>query len=261
MKFVKMHGTGNDFILVNCLKKPVKNPAALARRVCHRYSGIGANGLILILSSPRADFRMRMFNPDGSEAEMCGNGIRCLGKFVSDKGLTKKNRLIVATRAGLIPLHLSKKNGKVQQVTARLGRPKLLGQKKLRIKNKLFTVCVISMGNPHCVIRVKNVAKFPVKTYGPLIERHRYFPRRTNVEFIEISNRKNIKQRTWERGAGETLACGTGASAAVVAGIVAGQLDRQVKVTLAGGTVIIKWTSDNEVYLSGPAVEVFSGEF
>ncbi|MEK7448648.1 MAG: diaminopimelate epimerase [Planctomycetota bacterium] len=264
LKFVKMHGTGNDFIMVSCLKKIIQNHSQLAKRVCDRHYGIGADGLIMILPSAQADFRMRIFNSDGSEAEMCGNGIRCVGKFVYEKGLSNKTALSVETLAGIIPIWLTVKKGLVTQVKVNMGKPgRITNYPALAgsIINKKIRAIGVSMGNPHCVVFVENVAAYPVARSGPLIEKHRFFPRKTNVEFVQVINRGKIKQRTWERGAGETLACGTGASASVVAGVFTGRLGRKVKVILKGGTLEIEWAKDNCVYMTGPAVEVFSGAF
>lgn len=276
MKFTKMHGAGNDYVVLDGLTRKLHlallaagGEKALIRHLCDRHYGIGSDGVILVLppTTPRADFRMRMFNPDGSEAEMCGNGIRCLGKFVYDHGFTRKKHPVIETLAGLKPLDLFIRQNKVTRIRVGMGQPTDIQTHKLVLKLPLSAKPVkisglkVLLGNPHYVIFVKNVMKFPVTTYGPLIERHPAFSDRTNVEFVQVINRHNIKQRTWERGAGETLACGTGATAAVAAGIFTKQLAREVKVYLKGGRVIIASARNGLMYLTGPAVEVFNGEF
>ncbi|MBI4711692.1 MAG: diaminopimelate epimerase [Planctomycetes bacterium] len=272
MKFTKMHGTGNDFIVIDVISRKVTLTIGQIRRLCDRRFGVGSDGIILVLKSQRkgADFRMRMFNPDGSEAEMCGNGIRCLGKFVYDRRLTSRKELAIETLAGLVSLSLSVNAGKVTKVKVALPEPVAI--KKCSLGMGLTGATSVSLGNPHCVILVDKVDKFPVEKYGPLVERHKLFPNRrsrngvpilssgTNVEFVEIINKGVIKQRTWERGAGETLACGTGATAAAVAGIYNGKLKSPVTVHLKGGDLTIEWRKGKYIYLTGPAETVFSSE-
>jgi len=271
--FTKLHGIGNDYIYINAIKHPVKNPKRLAIAMSDRHFGVGSDGLILILPSQKADFRMRMFNADGSEAEMCGNGIRAFAKYVYDHKLTKKTNLSVETLAGIKYLTCTLKNGKVHSVTVDMGQPILLRDKipmignpgmvieeEIHVDGVKFPITAVSMGNPHAVIYVEDVKNFPVEKYGPMIENHELFPKRTNVEFVEIVNEKEVIQRTWERGSGETLACGTGASAVTVAGVLTKKTARKLKVHLSGGDLTIEWNEkDNHVYLTGPAEEVFEG--
>ena len=272
--FTKMQGLGNDFILLDNRKGIYKNLGKLARRLCDRRFGIGADQLLLLGNSGRADFRMRIFNADGSEVEMCGNGVRCLAKYIWDNKLGTKNSLAIETDAGIIH---PEKSGSLVKVN--MGEPVLEAEKipvmlpssgkkplilnlPLKVNNRTFKITCVSMGNPHAVIVVKNVNSMPLETFGPLIENHRLFPKRTNVEFIQIADRKNIKMRVWERGAGETLACGTGASAAAVASSLLGLTDRRVTVHLKGGRLLINWSSkDGHVYMTGPAAKVFEGSF
>jgi len=271
--FTKLHGIGNDYIYINAIKHPVENPKKLAIAMSNRNFGVGSDGLILILPSDKADFTMRMFNADGSEAEMCGNGIRGFAKYVYDHGLTKKTTIAVETLAGVKQVRCTVKNGKVHTVTVDMGEPILLRDKipmlgnpgtvieeDLHVDGVKFSITAVSMGNPHVVIYVEDVKNFPVEKYGPMIENHELFPKRTNVEFVQIVTGKEVIQRTWERGSGETLACGTGASAVTVAGVLTEKTDRRLKVHLKGGNLAIEWNNkDNHVYLTGPAEEVFEG--
>ncbi len=271
--FTKLHGIGNDYIYINAIKHPVENPKKLAIAMSNRNFGVGSDGLILILPSGKADFTMRMFNADGSEAEMCGNGIRGFAKYVYDHGLTKKTTIAVETLAGIKQVRCTVKNGKVHTVTVDMGEPILLRDKipmlgnpgmvieeDLHVDGVKFSITAVSMGNPHVVIYVEDVKNFPVEKYGPMIENHELFPKRTNVEFVQIVTGKEVIQRTWERGSGETLACGTGASAVTVAGVLTEKTDRRLKVHLKGGNLAIEWNNkDNHVYLTGPAEEVFEG--
>ena len=271
--FTKLHGIGNDYIYINAIKHPVENPKKLAIAMSNRNFGVGSDGLILILPSGKADFTMRMFNADGSEAEMCGNGIRGFAKYVYDHGLTKKTTIAVETLAGIKQVRCIVKNGKVHTVTVDMGEPILLRDKipmlgnpgtvieeDLHVDGVKFSITAVSMGNPHVVIYVEDVKNFPVEKYGPMIENHELFPKRTNVEFVQIVTGKEVIQRTWERGSGETLACGTGASAVTVAGVLTEKTDRRLKVHLKGGDLSIEWNNkDNHVYLTGTAEEVFEG--
>ncbi len=271
--FTKLHGIGNDYIYINAIKHPVENPKKLAIAMSNRNFGVGSDGLILILPSDKADFTMRMFNADGSEAEMCGNGIRGFAKYVYDHGLTKKTTIAVETLAGVKQVRCTVKNGKVHTVTVDMGEPILLRDKipmlgnpgtvieeDLHVDGVKFSITAVSMGNPHVVIYVEDVKNFPVEKYGPMIENHELFPKRTNVEFVQIVTGKEVIQRTWERGSGETLACGTGASAVTVAGVLTEKTDRRLKVHLKGGDLSIEWNNkDNHVYLTGTAEEVFEG--
>ncbi len=277
MKFTKMHGTGNDYIYVNGFKEQIDNPEETARKWSDRHTGIGSDGLVLILPSETCDFRMRMFNADGSESEMCGNASRCIGKYVYDKELTRKTTVTLETKAGVKTLKLfpDKTTGKVESVTVDMGEPKLqaglipvlteydeLINRPLQFgKNLKYNVTAVSMGNPHAVIFTDKIHLIDLEATGPIIENSAVFPQRVNTEFIEISSPDRIKMRVWERGSGETLACGTGACASVVAGVVNGKTARKVTVELKGGELQIEWNAlDNHVYLTGPASFVFEGE-
>jgi diaminopimelate epimerase len=274
MRFIKMHGIGNDYVYIDCFRETVTEPERLAIRISDRHCGVGGDGLILIMPSDRADARMRMFNADGSEAQMCGNGIRCLAKYLYESGISRKPQLTVETLAGVLRLQLSTSNGTVEKVKVNMGMPRLRRQdipmlgggdrvlgEKLAAGDREFAVTCVSMGNPHCVIYVDDVANFPVTQYGPLLEHHPQFPQRTNVEWVEWLNRREIRQRTWERGSGETLACGTGACATAVASVLNGKTERTVTVHLLGGDLEVEWADDDSVYMTGPAVEVFRGDW
>ena len=276
MKFVKMHGAGNDYVYIDGFQESISDPAALAIAVSNRNFGIGSDGLILILPSMVADVKMRMFNSDGSEAEMCGNGVRCVAKYAYDHGLVAKEVVTVETGAGVLTLQLyPNAAGRIEKVRVNMGLPRLtrgeipltgepatqVVNEPLTILDQTFAITCVSMGNPHCVIFVDAVENFPLEKYGPLIEHHPLFPRRTNVEFVEVRSRNEVRQRTWERGAGETLACGTGASAVAVAGVLTGRTERIIKNILSGGELELEWSEAGPVYMTGPAVEVFSGEY
>ena len=274
IKFTKMHGLGNDYVYMDAMDQNIEKESSLAQFVSNRNFGIGSDGLILICKSEIADFKMRMFNSDGSEAEMCGNGIRCVGKFVYDKGLTNKTEITIETLAGVKTLQLNVEQGKVKTVRVDMGEPILTPKEipvvseeepvknlKLKAKDKEFTFTCVSMGNPHAITIVKNTKEFDVETYGRILEVDKVFPNKTNVEFIEIVDKNHINMRVWERGAGETLACGTGACASVVACILNGLTENKVNVELLGGILKIEWDKeDNHVYMTGPAVTVFEGE-
>jgi diaminopimelate epimerase len=267
MRFTKMHALGNDFILIDTRNSTVDNPEELSRRLCRRRFGVGADQMLLLSESTTADFRMQIFNADGSEVEMCGNGIRCLAKYIWDRGLSTKNILNIETLAGII-----KPERAGDMVKVDMGEPVLEGRKipvnldgtvtdyPLEIEDRTFHITCVSMGNPHAVIFVDNVRDFPVSYYGAKIETHSMFPRRTNVEFIEVINPQEIRMRVWERGSGETLACGTGASASAVACMIKNLTNRKITVHLEGGDLYIEWANDNHVYMTGPAEEVFEGE-
>ncbi len=275
MKFTKMQGAGTDYVYVNCFEERVENPEQVAVRVSNRNFGIGSDGLILLLPSEKADLRMRMFNADGSESEMCGNGIRCVAKYAFDRGLVAKKEITVETGAGVLTLQLfTDIRNRVEKVRVNMGAPRLarpeipmLGNgpervvaEPLNILHTTFNITCVSMGNPHCVIFVDGADSFQVEKYGPLIENHELFPRRTNVEFVQVMSPTEVRQRTWERGAGETLACGTGASAVCVAGALNGLTGKKILNHLSGGDLELEWAGDGNVYMTGPAVEVFSGE-
>jgi len=276
LKFTKMHGAGNDYIYIEDFKDEIKTPSKLAIEMSNRNFGVGSDGLILILKSKVADFKMRMFNSDGSESEMCGNGIRCFAKYVYDHKLTDKDIINIETGAGIKNLELKIKNKLVASVKVDMGEPVLqreripmIGNPGMVINENLhlpdgvsFAITALSMGNPHVVIFVEDAENFPVTKYGPMIEEFNLFPNKTNVEFVQILNSKEVIQRTWERGAGETLACGTGASAVTVAGVMTKQTERKITVHLKGGDLKTEWSEkNNHVFLTGPAVEVFKGEW
>lgn len=272
-KFTKMHGLGNDYVYIDATNKEIENEQKVAKFISDRHFGIGSDGLILIYKSEIADFKMKMFNSDGSQAEMCGNGIRCVGKFVYDKGLTNKTTIKIETLAGIKILKLNIKDGKVKTVKVDMGEPILEPEKipvisnerivknlTLKVDEKEFKFTCISMGNPHAITIIDNTDKFNVEKYGKQIEIDKAFPKKTNVEFIEIVDKQNIKMRVWERGTGETLACGTGACATVVATVINELTERKVNVELLGGKLEIEWNKkDNHVYMTGPAVTVFEG--
>ena len=274
IKFTKMHGLGNDYVYMDAIHQKIENITTLAKFVSNRHFGIGSDGLILICKSEIADFKMRMFNSDGSEAEMCGNGIRCVGKFVYDKGLTNKTTVKIETLAGIKTLILNTKDGKVETARVDMGEPILEAEKipvistektvknlELEAENKKFKFTCVSMGNPHAITIVENTKEFDVEKYGKVLEIDNAFPKKANIEFAQIVDRQNISMRVWERGAGETLACGTGACATAVACNLNGLTDRKVNIELLGGTLNIEWNeTDNHVYMTGPAVTVFDGE-
>ena len=276
IRFTKMQGLGNDYVYIDCFSKDVNlgNISDLAKFMSNRHFGIGSDGIILICKSDIADFKMRMFNFDGSEAEMCGNGIRCVGKFVYDKGLTKKENLKIETLAGIKILKLNIKNGKVDTVRVDMGEPILNPKeipvdyegepvKGLKIKaiDREFEFTCVSMGNPHAITIINNKTEFNIEKYGPVLEIDKHFPKKSNIEFIEIMDKENIKMRVWERGTGETLACGTGACATAVACNLNGLTNRKVNINLLGGILKIEWDEKtNHVFMTGPAVTVFEGE-
>ena len=273
IKFTKMQGLGNDYVYMDAIHQKIENESSLAQFVSNRHFGIGSDGLILICKSDVADFKMRMFNSDGSEAEMCGNGIRCVGKFVYDKGLTDKTTVTIETLAGIKTLELNTKEGKVETVKVDMGEP-ILTPKEIpvisdeeQVKNLMleaegrkFKFTCVSMGNPHAITEVKNTEKFDVEKYGKMLEVDKAFPNKTNVEFIQIVDKNHVKMRVWERGAGETLACGTGACASAVACYLNGKTNRNVEIELLGGKLYIEWNEENNhIFMTGPAVTVFEG--
>ncbi|MCS7015398.1 MAG: diaminopimelate epimerase [Gemmatales bacterium] len=276
MRFVKMHGCGNDYIYIDCFRQAMPpDPGGLSRRMSDRHFGVGGDGLILICPSPHADARMRMFNSDGSEAEMCGNGIRCLAKYLYDHGLVSKSQLRIETGRGILDLELHVRNGRVDSVTVDMGEPifepsriptTLPGQPPcnilLTLEDCSYLVTSLSMGNPHCVIYVDELTDRDVLHYGPKVERHPAFPRRVNVEFVKVISPREVRMRVWERGSGETLACGTGACAVCVAGVITGRTQRRLLAHLLGGDLELYWSeTNNHVYMTGPAVEVFQGDW
>ncbi|MEW5953127.1 MAG: diaminopimelate epimerase [Bacillota bacterium] len=276
MRFTKVQGLGNDFILVNCFEEKVNLEAfpALAIRMCDRHFGIGADGLVPLLPSEMADVNMRIFNSDGSEAEMCGNVIRCAAKYLYEHGLVKKDKIWVETLAGIIVPELIIEDGRVKLVRVDMGEPRLerseipmsgppgrVLDEALETDALICRVTAVSMGNPHCVIFVPDVDQVSLHVVGPLLETHPAFPRKTNVEFIQVLNKEEIKMKVWERGAGETMACGTGACAAAVAGALNGHTGRRVLVHLQAGALLIEWAENNHVFMTGPAEEVFTGDY
>lgn len=296
MRFTKMHGAGNDYVYVNCFDEPLPaDPADLSRRIADRHYGVGGDGLILICPSSVADARMRMFNADGSESEMCGNGIRCVAKYVYDHGIARKPRLAIETGAGVLSLDLEIENGRANRVRVDMGEPILeparipttltaeAGQQFIvdypatvlgdalaadtaadwqRCSELDPRLTCVSMGNPHITLYCQNVAAVPLEVVGPKIEHHAVFPRRINVHFVQIHSAGEITMRTWERGSGITLACGTGASAVCVSGVLTGRHGRRILAHLPGGDLELEWNeADNHVYMTGPATEVFTGDW
>ncbi|MDO4317783.1 MAG: diaminopimelate epimerase [Lachnospiraceae bacterium] len=273
MKFTKMHGCGNDYIYFDCTKEPLENPAELAVRLSDRHFGVGGDGIILIKPSQKADFYMEMYNADGSQGKMCGNGIRCVAKLAYDTGLTNKTHLTVDTLSGVKTLELTVENGKVTWVTVDMGRPSLvpeeiplLAEKQalrypICADGKTYEMTAVSVGNPHAVIRVEDVESFPVEQAGAPIEVHPMFPEKVNVEFVQVIDRSQVSMRVWERGSGETWACGTGACATAVACYKNGWTDAEVTVHLWGGDLKIRYDADaDKVFMTGPAETVFTGE-
>ncbi len=273
MRFTKMQGIGNDYIYVNCFEETVRDPGALAVRMSRPHFGVGSDGLVLIEPSDVADFGMRIFNSDGSESEMCGNALRCIGKYVYERGLTDKTDISVMTGAGLKLLQLRTRGGKVHAVRVDMGSPELnprlvpvdlpgeiiLGH-RLEVGGMVYPIHCVSMGNPHCVIFVSDPDDVDLQSIGPMMENHRIFPNRTNVEFVSIKDRHHLRMRVWERGAGETMACGTGSCAALVASVLTGKCDRSAEIRLNGGVLQVDWSpADNHVYMEGPAEFVFDG--
>jgi diaminopimelate epimerase len=276
MRFTKMHGIGNDYVYVSTFdQKAPANPAQLAVTMSDRHFGIGGDGLILIVPSERADARMRMFNADGSEGEMCGNGVRCVAKYLFDHGLTRKSAVTIETGRGVLALDLEVHDGRVQRVRVDMGRPilepsliptLLAGQppvdQPLRVGDHEFAVTAVSTGNPHAVIYVDDVAAFPLESLGPQIEHHPAFPRRVNVHVVQVLTARELQMRTWERGSGITLACGTGACAVCVAGVLTQRTERSILAHLPGGDLELAWPDDHaSVFMTGPATEVFSGNW
>ncbi len=261
LRFTKMHGLGNDYVYVNCLEHTPDDLPALARRVSNRNFGVGSDGLICICPTDCADVRMRMFNADGSEGEMCGNGVRCVGKFVYDKGLVAKNPLTVETLGGIKILDLKVENSVVVAVTVDMGKPVISPSAQICVKGENYTVNPVSMGNPHSVVYLPEIADLDLEHIGPDFECHPMFPNRTNTEFVEVIDRTHLNMRVWERGSGETLACGTGACAVLVASAFLGLSEREATVHLLGGDLNIRWSEeDGHVYMTGPATTVFEGE-
>lgn len=273
MKFTKMEGLGNDYIYVNCLEEQVDNPAEVAIALSDRHFGVGSDGLILIKPSKIADFTMDMYNADGSRSEMCGNGIRCVGKYVYDYGLTDKTSVSIETLAGIKYLELHVKNGSVDTVTVDMGAPILEADavpvvsdsvtvidEAIFVAGSEYKMTCVSMGNPHSVVFVDDVESFPLDTVGPMFEHHERFPNKVNAEFVQVIDRSTVKMRVWERGTGETMACGTGSCATAVACVLNDKTDEDVTVKLLGGDLLIRYDRENnKVYMTGPAKVVFDG--
>lgn len=273
MKFTKMHGAGNDYVYVNGFVETIDDPASLSIKISDRHFGIGADGLVLILPSEKEDFRMRIFNADGSEAEMCGNASRCIAKYVYEHGMTDKTTITLETLSGQKRLNLHVENKMVTTVRVDMGEPILtpklipvhIDEQRIvdfpiALDGKKVNITALSMGNPHVVLFVDNVDAIDLQKIGPKVEHHPLFPKRTNTEFVQIISPSHLKMRVWERGSGETLACGTGACAATVAAILNEKAERAVTMDLSGGTLFIEWSeADNHVYMTGPATTVFEG--
>jgi len=273
MRFTKMHGAGNDYVYINCFDQPMPgDPAQLARQMADRHFGVGGDGLILICPSTKADARMRMFNADGSEAEMCGNGVRCVAKYVYDHGIARRENLKIETGAGVLSLDVEADGGKARRVRVDMGEPILEAAKipttlagspvvnaGLDVGGRKLQVTCVSMGNPHCITFVDRLSDEWVLGIGPKVEVDPHFPKRVNAEFVEVVSPAEIRMRVWERGSGETLACGTGASAVCVAGALTGRTERKILAHLLGGDLELHWAENNHVFMTGPAVEVFSG--
>lgn len=275
MKFTKMHGAGNDYIYINCFEETVKNPEKLAIKVSDRHFGIGSDGLILISPSYKADFKMNIYNADGSEGMMCGNGIRCVSKYVYDNGMTDKDEISVETRSGIKLIKMNVENGKVVSARVNMGEPILEAEKiptkfdgenvirqKLTIDEKEYEVTCVSMGNPHCIVYVDDVKNIDLEKIGPKFENNEMFPERINTEFVHVVSDTELDMRVWERGSGETLACGTGSCAVTVASVLCGYCKRntEIKINLLGGTLTDIWTDGGDVYMTGPAATVCTGE-
>lgn len=275
MKFTKMHGIGNDYVYINAFEEEIAAPEQLAVAISDRHFGVGGDGLVLIMPSQIADAKMRMFNSDGSEAEMCGNAIRCVGKFLYDHRIVTKETLTIETLAGIKSLNLETKNGLVSAVKVDMGEPilqsdlipvngdsRIIVDEPIAVNDRNYRFTAVSMGNPHCVIFVPEITDAMVLTDGPTLETHRLFPRKINVEFVKVNSKDSLTMRVWERGSGETMACGTGACASVVAAILNKLTDRSVTVKLLGGELLIEWEPvSNHVFMTGPAVTVFEGEW
>lgn len=264
MKFTKMQGIGNDYVYINCFEEQVKNPEKLAVAISDRHFGVGSDGLILIRPSQTADCRMQMFNADGSEGAMCGNAIRCVGKYVYDHKIVDKTCITVETKSGIKILNLEIQNGKAAMIRVDMGEPEVTSQlpEKITVSGKDLEFVGISVGNPHAVYFMDEIDSLDLEKIGPAFETHTRFPDRVNTEFVRIIDREHIQMRVWERGSGETWACGTGATASAVASVLMGYTGQKVDVALKGGHLLIEWDREtNHVYMTGPAAEVFHGEY
>ncbi|MBQ8765355.1 MAG: diaminopimelate epimerase [Clostridia bacterium] len=274
MKFTKMHGAGNDYIYIDCFTQNVENPRFMSRKLSDRHFGIGADGIVLIKPSVIADCFMDIYNADGSRAQMCGNAVRCTAKYIFDNKI-KKSTILVETLSGVKTVEIIKKDGIAVGGRVNMGKPILSGHQiptrygtsivkneKLNIENEIYEITCVSMGNPHCVVFCNDIEKLDLNTIGPLFENHEMFPERINTEFVEISDKNHLKMRVWERGSGETLACGTGACAVAVASVLNGICSKNEEVTIKtkGGELKVQWNENNNVYLNGNAIKVFDGE-
>ena len=274
MKFAKMHGAGNDYVYVNCFEENIPDRSALAIKVSERHFGVGSDGLICICPSDKADFKMDMYNADGSSSPMCGNGIRCVGKYVYDHGMTDKEVITIESGGAVKTLWLNTENGKVKTAKVDMGTPILKPEEipvalegesvvlhPANIAGEDWLISCVSMGNPHCVVFVPDTDALELEKIGPMFENHTLFPKRINTEFVQVVDRETLKMRVWERGSGETLACGTGASASLVAAVLAGKSETKARLLLRGGELMIEWDREkNTVYMTGPAETVFEGE-
>lgn len=274
LKFTKWQGCGNDFVLIDCLEKPLKKDYAdLAKAICDRHYGIGADGILVVEPSNKADFCMRIINADGSEAEMCGNGIRCFARYLYDYGRTKKQQFTIETGAGILVPELQIEEGRVTGIKVDMGEPILAGEdipvagfgrnkvinETLTVEGHEYKMTCVSMGNPHCVIFVDDADTFPIEKLGTFFEHHMAFPRKTNTEFVSVRDRSHLRMRVWERGAAVTLACGTGSCATLVAGVLTDRTDRLAEIQLDGGRLMVEWSANNHVFMTGPAELVFEG--
>lgn len=272
--FTKMHGLGNDYLFIDGTRHNIPDPAELSRRMSHRHLGVGADGIILVLPGREAPFCMRIFNADGSEAETCGNGIRCFAKYVYERGMTGETAFVIETLAGPNRVHLHVEKGRVASVRSNMGRPKferaeipMLGapgrviEDPLQLDDTVVEVTCVNIGNPHAVVFVEDATAVDLPAIGPKVERHSAFPQRTNVEFVHVRDRRNIVMRIWERGSGVTMASGSGSCGAALAAMITDRVDRRVDVHLVYGALTIEWAGDGSVYQEGPATEVFTGEW
>ena len=275
MKFTKWQGCGNDFLLIDCRENELADYGAFAKKSCDRHFGVGGDGVLVILDSDKADFRMRIFNADGSEAEMCGNGIRCFARYLYDNHITDKKKFTVETGAGILVPEIVEKDGVVTGVRVDMGEPVLEADKipmagygnrrvvnePVEVAGRKWNITGVSMGNPHCVVFVDDIKTTPIEEVGPIFEVQERYPKKTNTEFVQVLDRQHMRMRVWERGAAITLACGTGACATLTAAVLNGKTDRRAEITLDGGKLDIEWSEkDNHIYMTGPAVQVFAGE-
>ena len=275
MKFTKWQGCGNDFLLIDCRENELADYGAFAKKSCDRHFGVGGDGVLVILDSDKADFRMRIFNADSSEAEMCGNGIRCFARYLYDNHITDKKKFTVETGAGILVPEIVEKDGVGTGVRVDMGEPVLEADKipmagygnrrvvnePVEVAGRKWNITGVSMGNPHCVVFVDDIKTTPIEEVGPIFEVQERYPKKTNTEFVQVLDRQHMRMRVWERGAAITLACGTGACATLTAAVLNGKTDRRAEITLDGGKLDIEWSEkDNHIYMTGPAVQVFAGE-